>query len=53
MSYQGYTPDTTDAEARRRFRDKYGREPEVIIRTAGAVLAGPVEGVGIARRPVR
>jgi hypothetical protein len=42
IPYQGYNPDTTDAEARAAFVAKYGAEPEEIVHNAGATLAGPV-----------
>ena len=41
-TYQGYTPDTTDEEARALFAAKYGHPPAEVLRNAGAVLAGPI-----------
>ncbi len=40
--WQGYTPDTTETQARRWFEHKYGYPPAQILRSAGAVLAGPI-----------
>ncbi len=50
--WQGYTPDTTDDQARRWFERKYGYPPVRIFRNAGAVLAGPIGGNGH-RHPLR
>ena len=41
-TYQGYTPDTTDDQARQQFERKYGRPPAEVLRNKGAVLAGPI-----------
>ena len=41
-TWQGYTPDTTDDQARRWFERKYGYPPAQVLRNAGAVLAGPI-----------
>ncbi|RLC85665.1 MAG: hypothetical protein DRI79_11090 [Chloroflexi bacterium] len=49
-TWQGYTPDTTDDQARRWFERKYGYPPAQVLRNAGAVLAGPIGGNGY-RRP--
>jgi len=48
--WQGYTPDTTDDQARQWFERKYGYPPAQVLRNAGAVLAGPIGGNGH-RRP--
>lgn len=40
--YKGFSPDTTDEEARAAFTRQFGHAPEEIIRTKGAVLAGPI-----------
>lgn len=42
--WRGYTPDTTDAEARAAFVARFGREPARIVRERGIVLAGPIPG---------
>ena len=43
--WQGYAPWVTSEQAAVDFERKYGHPPRVIKRTAGAVLAGPKEGV--------
>jgi len=37
-----FTPDTTPEHARAAFLARYGVQPSEIIRTGGALLAGPV-----------
>ena len=38
----GWTADVSLDDAESAFRERFGYEPRWIIRTAGAVLAGPV-----------
>lgn len=40
--WRGYTPDTTDDEARRLFTARYGRPPAKVKRSPGLLLAGPL-----------
>ena len=41
-SWLAFTPDTTPEHARAVFAARYGVQPSEIIRTGGALLAGPV-----------
>ena len=41
-AYQGYRLDTTDEAARAAFVAKFGHEPQEVLRTGSAVLAGPL-----------
>jgi len=44
IRYQAYSAEPlTDEQVKAMFKGKYGHEPTKIIRTAGAILAGPVE----------
>jgi hypothetical protein len=40
--YRGFTPDTTDDAARAAFEERFGYPAGEVVRTEGAVLAGPV-----------
>ena len=42
VSWRGYTPDTTDDEARRLFLARFGELPATVLRSKNLVLAGPV-----------
>lgn len=45
--YRGYTPDTSEAEARVVFRQRYGYEPAIVARGLGCILlAGPLREAG-------
>lgn len=46
--YWGWPVDHTDEEVEALFEEGFGRAPERLIRTGGAVLAGPIE---IGERP--
>ena len=37
-----FSPNTSEAEARAAFRERYGQEPPIIGISLGNVLAGPV-----------
>ncbi len=39
-----FDPDTPPAQARARFREKYGREPAEVIRAGALLLVGPLPG---------
>lgn len=41
-AWQGYTPDMTETEARQRFCQKWGREPERVRWAGPCILAGPI-----------
>jgi len=53
--YMGFLPDTTDIEAIRRFKSKWGHPPVRIIRTRGAVSVGPIgqRPDNLEARPIR
>ena len=40
--WRGYSPDTTDDEARRLFVARFGELPATVVRVKGLVLAGPL-----------
>lgn len=40
--WRGFSPDTTDEEARAAFVARFGREPARIVRARNLVLAGPI-----------
>lgn len=42
VAWRGFTPDTTDDEARRLFAARYGRPPARVWRRPGLLLAGPL-----------
>jgi len=42
LQYTGFTPDTTDEEAIRLFKEMWGHPPVRIIRTKGTVILGPI-----------
>ena len=42
LIYQGYSPDTTEAEAREKFEKKYGHAPHEVYINKVLVWAGPV-----------
>ena len=49
-AYQGYWSGTSEEEVRLRFEEKYGRAPAEVIRSGGAVVAGPIRGEAECRR---
>ncbi|HLE29863.1 MAG TPA: hypothetical protein VI793_17185 [Anaerolineales bacterium] len=42
LIYQGYTPDTTDEQARAAHLRRYGKPPAELHRTPVLVLTGPI-----------
>jgi hypothetical protein len=40
--YRAYPLDTSEEEARERFKGRYGWSPDEVRKALGAVLAGPV-----------
>ena len=44
--YMGFQVGTNPAEARQRFVQRYGCEPEVVQAVPGVLLAGPIPSVG-------
>jgi hypothetical protein len=45
--YRGYTPDTSEREARALFRRRFGYDPAIVARGMGGILlAGPIPGPG-------
>jgi len=40
--FQGYIPAITEEQARMLFERKYGRPPEMVVRTGGSINAGPL-----------
>lgn len=49
--YQGYTLDTTDAEAIAAFIGKFGVPPREVKRTGGCILVGPILLLGEGETP--
>ena len=39
-----FDPGTPPAQARARFREKYGCEPAEVLRAGALLLVGPIEG---------
>lgn len=39
-----FDPDTPPAQARARFREKYGHEPAEVLRAGALLLVGPIVG---------
>jgi len=46
IKWLGFTPDTSDEKAREIFAARYGYSAEYVLRTGGAVLAGPIPNPG-------
>ena len=42
LAWLGFTPDTTEGEARAIYAARYGSPPAQVLKTGGGILAGPL-----------